>query len=281
MPVRSAPSVEMSGRSSAGNLLILRIVSLGGIDVEVGVDPAFSRLCEELSRLGHSPGVEPRSKPAGQLSVTPSTDPGESRQGTSTYRCLSELDSTASSLAIHWRLNLDWPGTIKDLLIPLFIRLLAPRDSLVVHAAGVCLANTALLITGPSGAGKSTAARLLGGHILSDDIVLISDIHSKPLASSTQLGRISDGDQQCALGAILFPRKAPQFGLRRMDPPEALTRFFREHDFYLNQQSFVVLQHHLNQNIVHLFCSVPSYELSFSRGEIPTDPILAAISGGA
>lgn len=172
----------------------------------------------------------------------------------------------------------DFDLSPNTLLVPALQPVLAARGSLLVHAAGVDLGDFGAIVAGPSGAGKSTAARLLGGHILSDDIILVSSIGHRPVVFSTPLGCVTDGARHCLLGAVLFPKKALAFQLRELSRREASLRFFAEHSSYMVANSFDTLRTAILHLTSRLFDKVPSFEMSFSRDHIDSQAISAAIS---
>jgi hypothetical protein len=87
-----------------------------------------------------------------------------------------------------------WEHRLGATIIPLA---LAERGDLALHAAAVVHAGRAVLLCGPPGRGKSTATAALalrGLRVLSEDGVVISGLHSEPVAWPGQAGvRIPSG----------------------------------------------------------------------------------------
>lgn len=191
------------------------------------------------------------------------------------------FDPEARSIESFRVIPSDFDLSPNTLLVPAMQPALAARGSLLIHAAGVDLGSAAAIVAGPSGAGKSTAARLLGGHILSDDIVLLSDIERHPVVFSTPLGRVTDGARCCRLGAVLFPKKARSFELMVLGQKEASVRFFAEHASYLVGSTFDTLQKAILDLTSRLFDSVPAFSMSFSREHIDSRALSAAIASTA
>ncbi len=165
---------------------------------------------------------------------------------------------------------------LKIELVPLLLMTLIRRSSLVVHAAGVNIGGHGLAIAGPSGVGKSTAARLLGGHLLSDDIVAITNVRSHPELRGTTLGGCTDGDAPCPLRAILFPHKSDEFRIARLEPRAALCRFLREHSCYLfdTMGDTKALTMHV---VGDLFDRVPAFELHFPLARLDVGAVLDTV----
>lgn len=165
---------------------------------------------------------------------------------------------------------------LKMELVPLILMTLVPRSSLVVHAAGVSIDGHGLAIAGPSGFGKSTAAKLLGGHLLSDDIVAIIGAAGHPELRGTTLGGRTDGDAPCPLRAILFPHKSADLRMVRLAPRAALRQFLREHSCYLFDTMGDAKA--LTMRVVgDLFDHVPAFELHFPLSGLDTMAVLDTV----
>ena len=175
----------------------------------------------------------------------------------------------------------DFDLSPNTLLVPALQPAFAARGSLLVHAAGVDLGGFGVIVTGPSGVWKSTAARLLGGHILSDDMVLVSGIGHRPMVFSTPLGRVTDGIGHCPLGGVLFPEKADSFRLGKLGGREASLRFFVEHSSYMVVNTFESLRREILRLSSCLFDDVPSFVMSFSKEHIDSTAVSAAITSTA
>lgn len=160
---------------------------------------------------------------------------------------------------------------VKLELVQLFLSLLIPRGGLVLHAASTSLASRAVAFVGPCGAGKSTAARLLGGHLLSDDLVTVETVREGAIAHSTTFGGVSHGPASLPLAAIVFPRRGTGLELLRLSPLGAALRFKAGNWGFL---CHVVppLMEPLLDTILKLFRSVPAWEMQFSL-DTPPDAI--------
>lgn len=172
----------------------------------------------------------------------------------------------------------DFDLSPNTLLVPALQPALASRGSLLVHAAGVDLGGVAAIVTGPSGAGKSTAAHLLGGHVLSDDMVLLGGIGNRPEVFSTPLGRVTDGPRHRRLGGVLFPKKAASFQLTALSRKEASLQFFAEHSSYMVAGTFDSLQRAILDLTSRLFDDVPAFAMSFSKEHLDSKAVSAVIS---
>lgn len=92
------------------------------------------------------------------------------------------------------------------------------RGGVLLHAAGIVVGERAFVLTGPEGSGKSSWARLgeqCGGHVLSDDVVLLDGQGSSVEALASPLRSthvIHHRPGRWPLAAILFPRKAADAG---------------------------------------------------------------------
>lgn len=171
----------------------------------------------------------------------------------------------------------DFDLSPNTLFVPALQPAMAARGSLLVHAAGVDLGEFAAIVAGPSGAGKSTAAALLGGHVLSDDMVLLSWIGDRPEVASTPLGRVTDGPRFRRLGGVLFPTKAASFQLVPLSRREASLRFFTEHSSYMVTGTFGSLQRAILDLTSRLFEDVPAFSMSFSKEHLDSRMVSAAI----
>jgi len=107
--------------------------------------------------------------------------------------------------------------------------LLADRQGMILHAAGVILEGQGLLFVGPSGAGKSTVASLLraDAEVLCDDRMIVR----RKDGAFRVFGTWSHGDlpdvspSSAPLRAVLFLEKAGENRLVPLDPgPEIVRR---------------------------------------------------------
>lgn len=174
------------------------------------------------------------------------------------------IDPMRKGLRTIWVAGELPPVAVKLELVQLLQMLLSPRNGLLIHAAGVAMARGAGIVIGPSGAGKSTAARLMGGHLLSDDMIVLTDLDKAPEAHSTTFGGVTDGPLQSPLLAILFPRRADAFSLRRLTAREAFSRYQFEHGSYLSH-TLLDCRRELALSALALFEKVPSLEVLFAR----------------
>ncbi|MGV8038666.1 MAG: hypothetical protein AB2L07_00795 [Thermoanaerobaculaceae bacterium] len=167
------------------------------------------------------------------------------------------------------------PSPVKLELVQSFMALLVRRRGLLLHAAGVVLGDRAFLFVGPCGAGKSTAARLAGGRLLSDDLVTVTEVMDRPIAHSTTFGGATDGEAAAGLGAIVFPRRAASFRLRRLPPVEAFLRFRSENWSYLCHVP-PPLMPALLDSVLGLLRAVPALEVSFPLDDFRVDELREA-----
>jgi len=113
---------------------------------------------------------------------------------------------------------------------------LAPRDGLIVHAAGAVVGGCALVFPGLSGGGKSTLSRLfitagLGDTLLSDDRVIMRVTQGLEESERvTAWGTPWPGDARVArntgapLAALLFLTKAQENKVMPLDASSAMKR---------------------------------------------------------
>ena len=156
--------------------------------------------------------------------------------------------------------------------------LLSTTDGLVLHGSGFVLDGVAAAVIGPSEAGKTTAAHLVqADRLLSDDVVAVTDIDTRPLLHATPLGRETDGLGSAPLRAIFFPRKQAAFSLHPLTARQALIRSVTEQadrlHFLFNPYGGMAIR-----NLGHLFRKVPAYELGFSLDGIDRDAIRRVLS---
>lgn len=189
------------------------------------------------------------------------------------------FDPTLTQLRTLWIEGKVPSVAVKLELVQLMLTLLSDRSGLLIHAAGVGLGGQAIIVTGPSGAGKSTAAGLLNGHLLSDDMVVLTHLSERPLAHSTTFGGKSDGPVTLPLAAILFPRQARSFALRRLSAREAFIRYQHEHGSYLSH-TLQPCRQRLALSALNLFERVPSFEMSFTRDSLDHQAIQEVVLQG-
>ncbi len=112
-------------------------------------------------------------------------------------------------------------------------RLLIRESRILLHASCVQSRDAGgILFSGPSGAGKSTQAELWrrygGAVMLNGDRTILSRkengwrAYGSPYAGSSRCYVNAD----CSAEALVFVKKAPVCGLRRMGAPEAFRRMF-------------------------------------------------------
>ncbi|MCP5152308.1 MAG: hypothetical protein H6983_14205 [Ectothiorhodospiraceae bacterium] len=112
----------------------------------------------------------------------------------------------------------------------LVLHLLAARDGLLVHAAGVRVGDVGLALAGPSGAGKTTLARTVGAaggvEWLSDDRIAMRHQGPEITVSGTPWpGEAGIASATSApLAAIGILRQGPTCRLTRLAPAEGLRR---------------------------------------------------------
>lgn len=269
---------------------MVALVRTGGLVVEVVVPHDDEPFCSELDSY-RSPPLLPEKGSDGCLTLRAvSFPPGPlcTRQilcgleGPAPYlvqvapgrvRCYSRQ---FDSLFTFCDANLTPGSPVKLELVQLFLALLLERRGLLLHAAGVVLRDRAVLMVGPCGTGKSTAARLAGGQLLSDDLVTVTNALQHPIAHSTTFGGATDGEASFPLGAIVFPRRAGSFYLRRMAPREAVLRFQSENWSYLCHVP-PPLMPLLFDVTVGLTSAVPILEIGFPLGGFRVDEVLRAI----
>jgi hypothetical protein len=149
----------------------------------------------------------------------------------------------------------------------LLVYYLAPRQGLLVHAAGLESNGRALLFPGVSGAGKSTLARQFlasdGSNLLSDDRIIVREIDVGHVAFGTPW----PGDAGVAvnasapLAAILFPAKSSQNRIRRLSPQDALDRVLPATSILWHEQELLFSQLATCERLLR---NVPAFELSWS-----------------
>lgn len=247
-------------------------VAVGGLVVSVSVPDGESALAQEALSYANTP--TPRGGGVDAF-LSVETLPAEGvRSGVEPFLRshttqhvdgrIRLFDPAGKGLRTIWVAERVPPVAVKLELVQLLQMLLAPRNGLLIHAAGVGMARGACIVIGPSGAGKSTAARLLGGHLLSDDMIVLTALDKTPVAHSTTFGGATDGPHQSPLLAILFPRRAGAFSLRRMTVREAFSCYQLEHGSYLSH-SLPHSRRELALSALALFEKVPSLEVLFAR----------------
>jgi hypothetical protein len=164
-----------------------------------------------------------------------------------------------------WGLAPDHPRhMLKGLTALLLGSLAADRGGLLLHGAGFVIDNLAGAFIGLSGAGKSTGARLVRpDRLLSDDVVIASDVAARPVLHATPLGRVSDGPGAAPLTALFLPRKRADFSLTRLTPREALARCTAE-QYPVFTSVFKPYIEQSFRNLNRLVKTVPCYEMGFS-----------------
>jgi hypothetical protein len=98
------------------------------------------------------------------------------------------------------------------------------EDGLLLHSAGVVLDGRANLFFGVSGAGKSTIAELLGGTILSDELVAVCGAHVRATGFWGSLDRDDAPHGAHPLGALLDLARGDDVQLEPLAPREARRR---------------------------------------------------------
>ena len=167
---------------------------------------------------------------------------------------------------------------IESKLFLLLTILFSTEVSMMIHGAGFSISGGAGAIIGPNLAGKSTAASLIEYDILlSDDKLAITDIATIPILHATPIGGKTDGKNHALLKAIFLLKKSKDFSIRKINPRDALSRFFVEHWDYIGKlfKPYVI---NIFQNAYSLFQKVPVYELSFSKEYINNDEIRRILS---
>ena len=98
------------------------------------------------------------------------------------------------------------------------------EGGLLLHSAGVVMNGKAALFFGPSGAGKSTIAELLGGTVLSDELVAIRGDRAEATGFWGTLDRDDAPRGSFPLGALVDLARGPDVALERLQPGEARRR---------------------------------------------------------
>ena len=189
---------------------------------------------------------------------------------------LRTADWTMESYAFP---RLDIAGYVRGRIFCFLGSLLAATDGTLLHGSGFVVDGRAAAVIGPSDAGKTTAAKLVAGdHLLSDDVVAVTDIDGEPHLHATPLGRESDGIASAPLRAIFFPRKHTSFALQPVPARQALLRSAEEQaDGFANL--FPPYGGMAIRNLARLFRKVPAYELGFSLDGIDREAIRRVLSG--
>ncbi len=112
----------------------------------------------------------------------------------------------------------------------LLMHILARKEGMIVHAAGLDVKGRGIAVAGKSGAGKSTTAELLVRHrvaeAVSDDRIVIRKgadgfgMFGTPWGGK---GRIAE-NRSVPLRALLFLEQAPENALRRIDRTDAVEK---------------------------------------------------------
>ena len=144
---------------------------------------------------------------------------------------------------------------------------LAPRQGLLVHAAGLVADGRALIFPGVSGAGKSTLAKQFLARdwpsLLSDDRVIVRKMGSSHVAFGTPW----PGDAGVAvnasapLAALLFPAKGVENRISELSPQAALHRLLPATSILWHEQELLFSQ---LDTCEHLLSHIPAFELSWS-----------------
>ncbi len=250
-------------------------VAVGELAVSISVPDCQLALVNEATSFANAPAATGRGVGGFLLldAVTPAQAHAEQARLAATHTIqyvdsrIRFFDPTLTRLQTFWIEGRVPPVAVKLELVQLLLTLLSGRDGLLIHAAGVGLGDQAVIVTGPSGAGKSTAARLLNGRLLSDDMVVLTGLNEKPLAHSTTFGGLSDGPASLPLSAVIFPHQAKSFALRRLSTREAFLRYQHEHGSYLSH-TLQVCRRNLALAALSLFERVPSFEMSFTRDSL-------------
>jgi hypothetical protein len=147
---------------------------------------------------------------------------------------------------------------------------LPDRGGALVHAAGVVLEGRAFLLVGAEGAGKSTWAAIAaaaGVPVISDDVVAVDGAE----AGLTALGGMFRSTHAAVLGpgrwpvgALLFPRHAPEPALEQEPPLVARAKLAANLPFVVE-----ALEHdeRIAAVLGRLATSVPCRTLAFARDE--------------
>jgi hypothetical protein len=146
----------------------------------------------------------------------------------------------------------------------LVIYLMATRQGLLVHAAGVRAGDQGLVLAGRSGVGKTTIMSLLGHSYLglSDDRVMVRSVDSTILAYGTPWageGRVAAATA-VPLRAIAFLHQARQMRVVPLAPADAVRQLLPAASilWYDRERMAEALGF-----IDHLLNRIPAYELHF------------------
>jgi hypothetical protein len=167
-----------------------------------------------------------------------------------------------------------WPVIFNPLCYPvdqlLLMNHLAMRGGLIVHAAGMVLADEAIVFPGISGAGKSTLARLSADashrvQLLSDDRIIVRRVDDGFVAYGTPW----PGDARVAVNAsaelrgLFFLSRADENRIAELPPAQAIRRLFPvvSCPWYDQERLPNVLD-----TCERLVTSVPCFELKFCLG---------------
>lgn len=172
-------------------------------------------------------------------------------------------DLASNALYSFWACPDDAIPALKVDLIALSLQLLAPRTAIVVHSAAVSCEQLTIMVCGPSGAGKSTTARLLGGRLLSDDFVAVTDVADRPTAWAAPFGGRSEFPGPAPVAALVFPKKGRRFSVRRLSRMQALSQFLLEHIGYMGP-ALLPFSQEVTRLAARLVLSLPVFEVEFS-----------------
>ena len=159
---------------------------------------------------------------------------------------------------------------------------LAERGGLLIHAYGLVVDGLSCAIVGPSDAGKSTAGSLIQKDcILSDDVIGITGVGSRPYAHASPLATsgITDGPCKAPLAAVFFPVKAARFDLQPISPRDAFLRYLDEHADYIGRLIKPIKTRYFDHAHA-LFHQVPAYELHFTKDYIDSGRIREVMGRG-
>ena len=164
----------------------------------------------------------------------------------------------------------------------LLMYILAKRDGVLIHAAGMHLHGKGFLFPGRSGAGKSTLSRLFLGRddvgMLSDDRVVVRkirgifDMFGTPWAGDAGIAE----NATCPLSGIFFIRHANEDIIREIKPREAVERLVPVTSIPWYDRKVLPEVLACCEEIVS---SVPAYELSFRPDSEAVNVFKKFISG--
>lgn len=150
-------------------------------------------------------------------------------------------------------------------------------NSVLCHAAGLVINDTAVLMLASDGGGKSTVvAHSEGLTILSDDQVVLQSDGDQIIVHSTPFGPRSDGPRQARLGGLFILEKASTFKIVPIKPMEVFTFMWKE-----NSHRLLVAPRDIAIKVLDLFWlashQVPAYRMRFPKDYVDWEAVASAV----